>query len=66
VEFEMFETNTVGADIRNKLSPIKNLLCMLKHVKTEENPEIKTALQKIIDDEINKCEEIVEYLANLL
>ena len=30
VEFEMFEADTVGADIRNKLSPCKTLVSLLE------------------------------------
>ena len=35
VEFEMYEADTVGADIRNKLSPPENLVRMLETFFTE-------------------------------
>jgi hypothetical protein len=74
VEFEMYEvrdSSTVGADIRNKLTPSLNLLSLLKiyfgdtgdrlfddHTKTKILPHIKK--------EMVKCEENIKYISNLL
>lgn len=64
VELELIEENSVGADIRNKLSTIKNLLAMLSssHVPLHENPKI----HEYIEQEIKRAESAVAYIANLL
>ena len=64
VEVELIEPNTTGADIRNKLSPIKNLLSILRSSKVplHENPKIN----EIIQEEIIRAESSIAYIANLL
>jgi hypothetical protein len=64
IELELIEPNTTGADIRNKLSPIKNLLSILRSSKVplHENPKIN----EIIQEEIIRAESSVAYIANLL
>jgi hypothetical protein len=69
VEFEMYEirdSSTVGADIRNKLTPSYNLLSLLKLYFKEEKEDLKGKLKKLIEKEIPKCEETIKYISNLL
>jgi hypothetical protein len=73
IEIEAFEANTVGADIRNKLTPSKNLVSMLVLFFTEPF-EPRNDLQRmkqndlirIIKKEMEAVKISVEYLANLL
>jgi len=68
VEFELVEKNTIGADIRNKLSPPKNLVALLEEFfsakvgYTEERREFVELIKK----EMEQTKVSVEYLANLL
>ena len=73
VEFEAYETDTVGADIRNKLSPPKNLVALLEVFFTEpfeprsdlqrmkQNDLIRTIKKEMAQVKIN-----VDYIAKLL
>jgi len=66
VEYDFIESGKVGADIRNKLSPPKNLVELL----TEyfDNPEVADfqKLERLIRKEMNQTKVSVEYLAKLL
>ena len=74
VEFEMNEVDStfaIGADIRNKLTPIQNLLALLKIYFTESSDKAfeynkKQKLVRHIVKEREISEEMVKYLANLL
>jgi len=66
VEFHLVEVNTVGADIRNKLSPCKNLAELVKVFLDEEHPDKKNGLKKLIYEEIKQSKKSVDYLASLL
>jgi hypothetical protein len=66
VEFELVEKNTIGADIRNKLSPCLNLAEMVQAFLDEEHPDKKNGLKELIYDEIKQSKKSVEYIANLL
>jgi hypothetical protein len=55
----------IGADIRNKLSPLLNLISLLERQK-EVNDVMKVKLQKYIDKEIKQSKISIEYLKNLL
>ena len=74
VEFEMNEVDStfaIGADIRNKLTPIQNLLALLKIYFTESSDKSfeynkKQKLVRHIVKEREISEEMVKYLANLL
>lgn len=59
-------TEEINADINNKLSPIKNLLAMLKEYKKETNEGKKFMIQLIIIRSIKDTEESIKYLTNLL
>jgi hypothetical protein len=63
-EFHLVETNTIGADIRNKLSPCLNLVSMLEMYFDAE--EKSSNLEKYIKDEMKMSKKSVEYIANLL
>lgn len=65
VEIDVDISGEIGADIRNKLSPMKNLIAMLRdNINITRNGDIK--MQKLFKKEIKKCEESIEYLKNLL
>jgi hypothetical protein len=57
---------TIGADIRNKLTPTKNLLALLEIYFREEDETKKAKLIGVITKERAKVKENVEYLSNLL
>ena len=58
----------IGADIRNKLSPIKNLISLIRRQRefSDTSIEVKEELQKLINSEINQCEKSIKYLSELL
>lgn len=65
VELEVNISGEIGADIRNKLTPMKNLIMMLKdNIYITRNGDIK--MQKLFKKEIKNCEESITYLKNLL
>lgn len=66
VEFELIEVGEVGADIRNKLSPCKNLTELVKVFLDEEHPDKKNGLKKLIYEEIKQSKKSIKYLAGLL
>ena len=69
VEFEMYEADTVGADIRNKLSPPKNLVSLLEayfSANVVHASEERTKLAKLIKKEMAQTKISVDYIANLL
>jgi hypothetical protein len=66
VEFDLAESGVIGADIRNKLTPPKNLVSLLEVL--FDNPESvdKDKIMKIIRKEMNATKKSVEYIAQLL
>jgi hypothetical protein len=69
IEFEMFEADTVGADIRNKLSPCKTLVSLLEEyfsVNVVYASEERTKLVQLIKKEMKNSEKNIKYIANLL
>ena len=66
VEFEMYEADTVGADIRNKLSSPLNLVMMLELYFKEKDGEKKKSLEKLIKKEMKQSAVCINYLSNLL
>jgi hypothetical protein len=66
VQFEFFEINTVGADIRNKLSPPLNLISLLRIYFKEESPDRKAKLKTFVEKEMENAEKSIKYIANLL
>lgn len=53
----------LGADIRNKLTPPKNLLALLKECKIEHN---HSSVEKLVEMEMKNVEKSVDYLKNIL
>jgi|ERR1035437_2788017 hypothetical protein len=73
VEFEMFEADTVGVDIRNKLSPPENLVRMLEEFFTEPfEPRSnldrmkQNDLIRLIKKEMKETKINMKYIADLL
>jgi hypothetical protein len=66
IEFEMFEANTVGADIRNKLTSSLNLISLLKVYFKEEDEEKKKKIVKYIKVSMKQSKKSIKYIANLL
>jgi hypothetical protein len=71
IEFELYETNTVGADIRNKLTPPLNLVSLLKIYFTETGDRVfdensKAKILPFIKKEMENAEKSIKYIANLL
>jgi hypothetical protein len=69
VEFEMFEADTVGADIRNKLSSCKNLVALLEEyfsVNVVHASEERSKLVEFIKNEMARTKINIKYIANLL
>lgn len=66
VEFEVVEKNTVGADIRNKLSPCLNLVELLEEYFSKNEEEYKITLQEFIKKEMKQSKKSIEYIASLL
>ena len=65
-EFDLIEFGEVGADIRNKLSPPKNLVNLLEIYFDEESVVDKKQLLKYIKNDMKKSKESIDYIANLL
>lgn len=67
IELDIIDTDAVGADIRNKLSPLSNLISMLKALKTRKlDKEKRTGIKKLIEKEMSQGEISIDYLTNLL
>ena len=65
-EFEIFESETVGADIRNKLTPLRNILSLIRVYDKEKNEKTKGLLKDIISSEMRVCQKSLRYLSKLL
>jgi len=65
IEFEMFEVNTVGADIRNKLTPSLNLISLLNLYFNEIDNEKRKLLLGFIQKEMKQSKLSIEYLSKL-
>ncbi len=66
IEMECFEANTVGADIRNKLSPSLNLVALLEVYFKEKDEEKKNKLMEYIKKEMKMSKKNIKYISNLL
>jgi hypothetical protein len=69
VEFEMYEADTVGADIRNKLSPPKTLVSLLEEyfgAHTAHASEKGQKLYELIRKEMEQTKINIKYIAELL
>ena len=66
VEFDVFEAGEIGADIRNKLSPPKNLVALLEDYFDTMDTGKQIKLLKFIQDSMAETKVSVEYLSKLL
>lgn len=66
VEFELVEKNTIGADIRNKLTPCLNLGSLIKLYLKESDELKRGVLERYLEKEIVKSEESIKYISDLL
>lgn len=69
VELEILvvdDNESIGADIRNKLTPVKNLLGMLEAYENEKEEHKRFLIKRFIISAMKKCEESIEYLQNIL
>jgi hypothetical protein len=66
VEFDLVQSDVIGADIRNKLSPPNNLLAMLEDYFSIANEDTKEKILVYIRKEMKQTEISIEYLKNLL
>jgi hypothetical protein len=66
VEFHLVEANTIGADIRNKLSPSLNIISLVKFYLNETDEIKKGVLERYLEKEMEKSKENIEYISNLL
>jgi len=58
-------SGSLAADIRNKLSPVKNLCTMLKNREVDPYMEKNDKLNDLVDSEIEKALNVVEWLSGL-
>jgi hypothetical protein len=66
VEFEAFEADIVGADIRNKLTPPKNLVSLLEIYFKEKDESKLYHLKRFIKTEMKNSKKNIKYIAGLL
>lgn len=66
VEFDCIESGVVGADIRNKLTPILNLIALNKLLLEEDDQEKIEPLKRLIKKEMETSKICIKYLVKLL
>lgn len=66
IDIDYFESGVIGADIRNKLSPPKNLVSLLEVYFDYPEEVDKDKLLKFIRKEMNQTKISVEYISKLL
>jgi hypothetical protein len=64
-EFDLIETGTVGADIRNKLSPFKNLIALIGVYMLEKSEGKKILMKGHINKDLKQARASLEYLTKL-
>jgi len=65
VEFDIIDSGVVGADIRNKLIPLLNLISLLNIYFNENNSVEKEAVKNLIKKEMKQSEKSIKYLTYL-
>lgn len=63
---ESSKIDAIGEDIRNKLTPIKNLIALLNEYNHNDDFLIKNKIMKLINSEIASSKHCVEYLSNIM
>jgi hypothetical protein len=66
VEFDLIESGEVGADIRNKLGPIKNLVSMVGLISSGTFDIEDKKMIRMIKGDVDKCKKNIKYIADLL
>lgn len=66
VELDLIETGVVGADIRNKLTPVKNLIATVEAYLNEKSSGKKIIMKGHIEKDIRQVRITIEYLTKLL
>ena len=66
IEMDCIESGVIGADIRNKLSPPKNLLSLLEEYFGMDDGEKKEKLLIAIEKEMKRTKKNLEYIAQIL
>jgi ABC-type transport system involved in Fe-S cluster assembly fused permease/ATPase subunit len=60
------ELDAIGADIRNKLTPFKTLIDLIRIQRETSDLARKEKLQEYINQSIHQADISIEYLKNLL
>jgi hypothetical protein len=66
IEMDCIESGVVGADIRNKLTPLLNLIALIDIYIKDEQPEKKSAIRSLIIKEMGTSKICIKYLVKLL
>ncbi len=66
VELDIIESGIVGADIRNKLTPLLNLIALCGIVLKNEHPEKMDNIKRLLRKEMETSKICIKYLTNLL
>ena len=66
VEFDCIESGVVGADIRNKLTPLLNLIALCDIVLKNEHPEKSDVIKGLLKKEMETSKICIKYLVKLL
>ena len=60
------EVYAIAADIRNKLSPIKTLIELIRKQRETSDPVLKEKLQEYINKSIHQSDVSIQYLTNFI
>ena len=60
------DLDKIAADIRNKLSPLKNMIALIKKQNETKDEIMKEKLQELIERETKICENSIDYLTNFI
>ncbi|MFA5366356.1 MAG: hypothetical protein WC333_00335 [Dehalococcoidia bacterium] len=67
VVLDIIDGDAIGADIRNKLTPLKNLISMLRVLKTRKmDKDKRKRLKELVQKEMEQGDTCIDYLTNLL
>ncbi len=67
IELDIIDADAVGADIRNKLTPLKNLISMLRALKTRKfDKDKRKGMKELVEREMLQGEICIDYLTNLI
>jgi len=66
IEMDCIESGVVGADIRNKLTPLLNLIALIDIYLKDEIPEKRVAIGNLLRKEIETSKICIKYLVKLL